>query len=80
MRVFISYGAPAGQVTVLTLAKDWQLDPEAAQKLNDAEVVLGVVGTRLSEACRQELNAGISLHKHMIVMSHPAFVPPTVRV
>jgi hypothetical protein len=51
------------------------LDPEGAQKLNDAEVVLGVVGSGLTEACRQELNTGISLRKHMIVMSHPTFVP-----
>jgi hypothetical protein len=51
------------------------LDPDAAQKLNEAEVVLGVVGAGLTEACRQELNAGMVLHKHMIVMSYPAFVP-----
>jgi hypothetical protein len=51
------------------------LDPEANQKLNQAEVVLGVVGTGLTEACRQELNTGRALHKNMIVMSHPAFAP-----
>jgi hypothetical protein len=51
------------------------LDPEASQKLNDAEVVLGVVGAGLTEACRQELNAGMTLHKSMIVMSYPAFAP-----
>jgi len=51
------------------------LEPEAAQKLNDAEVVLGVVGTGLTAACRLELHASIALGKHMIVMSHPAFVP-----
>ena len=33
-----------------------QLDPESAQKLREAEVVLGVVGTGLTEACRQQLN------------------------
>ena len=49
------------------------LDPEASQKLNDAEVVLGVVGAGLTEACRQELNAGMALRKSMIVMSYPAF-------
>ena len=95
MKVFISYGAAADQVTALRLqalgavngltvyvppAYTRQglatlLDPEAAQKLNDAEVVLGVVGAGLTEACRQELNTGISLRKHMIVMSHPASVP-----
>ena len=47
------------------------LDPEASQKLHRAEVVLGVVGARLTEACRQELNTGLQLHKNMIVMVHP---------
>jgi hypothetical protein len=47
------------------------LDPEAAQKLNEAEVVLGVVGTSLTEACRQELNASIDLGKSRIVMAYP---------
>ena len=95
MKVFISYGAAADQVTALRLqalgavngltvyvppAHTRQgpaapLDQEAARKLNDAEVVLGVVGAGLTEACRQELNTGISLRKHMIVMSHLAFVP-----
>lgn len=49
------------------------LDPDAAQKLNEAEVILGVVGAGLSEACRQELNTGMALHKDMVVMSYPAF-------
>lgn len=51
------------------------LDPDAAQKLNEADVILGVVGAGLTEACQNELNAGIIHHKHMIVMSQPAFVP-----
>ena len=51
------------------------LDPEASQKLNRAEVVLGVVGTGLTEACRQELNTGLALHKNMIVMVYPEFAP-----
>jgi len=51
------------------------LDPEANQKLNQAEVVLGVVGTGLTEACRQELNSGLALHKNMIVMAYPEFAP-----
>ena len=95
MKVFISYGDAADQVTALRLqalgavngltvyvppAYTRQglatlLDPDAAQKLNEAEVVLGVVGAGLTEACRQEFNAGMLLHKHMIVMSYPAFVP-----
>jgi len=48
-------------------------DPEAGQKLNEAEVVLGVVGAGLTEACRQELNTGMSLRKDMIVMAYTAF-------
>jgi len=51
------------------------LDPEASQKLNQAEVVLGVVGKGLTEACRQELNAGLTLRKNMIVMAYPEFAP-----
>lgn len=91
MKVFISYGDAADQVTALRLqalgavngltvyvppAYTRQgvqpvLDPDADQKLHEAEVVLGVVGAGLSEACRQELDAGMTLHKHMIVMSYP---------
>jgi hypothetical protein len=52
-----------------------RLDPETTQKLNEAEVVLGIVGAGLAEACRQELNAGIALHKNMIVMTYPASAP-----
>jgi hypothetical protein len=29
------------------------LDPEASQKLRDSEVILGVIGAGLTEACRQ---------------------------
>ncbi len=95
MKVFISYGNAADQVTALRLqalgaVNDLTvyvppaftrqgvpalLDPVTAQKLNEAEVVLGVVGAGLTEACRQELNAGMALHKNMIVMSYPAFAP-----
>jgi hypothetical protein len=94
VKVFISYGSIADQVTALRLqalgavngltiyvppAYTRQglpsiLDPEAAQKLGDAEVVLGVIGVGLSEACRQELNTGMALKKDMIVMSNPAFM------
>lgn len=47
------------------------LDPAAGQKLSDAEVVLGFIGNGLSEACRQELNTGMTLRKNMIVMCYP---------
>jgi hypothetical protein len=95
MKVFISYGDVADQVTALRLqalgavngltvyvppAHTRQgvptlLDPEASQKLNHAEVVLGLVGAGLTEACRQELNAGLVLKKNMIVMAYPEFAP-----
>jgi hypothetical protein len=51
------------------------VDPDAAQKLNEAEVVLGVVGSGLTEACHQELNTGAALRKNMIVMSYPEAEP-----
>jgi hypothetical protein len=93
VKVFISYGNTADQVTALRLqalgavngltvyvppaytryGTPALLDPEVAQKLGEAEVVLGVVRAGLTEACRQELNAGLTLHKNMIVMSDPAF-------
>lgn len=95
MKVFISYGDFADQVTALRLqalgsvngltvyvppaytrhGAPTLLDPEASQKLNQAEVVLGVVGAGLTESCRQELNTGLALHKNMIVMSYPEFAP-----
>ena len=51
------------------------VDPEASQKLNEAEVVLGVVGSGLTEACRQELSTGATLRKSMIVMTYPESAP-----
>jgi hypothetical protein len=95
MKVFISYGDAADQVTALRLQAlaavngltvyvppaytrqglPTLLDPESGQKLNDAEIVLGVVGEGLTEACRQELNTGMVLRKNMVVMSYPAFAP-----
>jgi hypothetical protein len=51
------------------------LNPEAAQKLNEAEVVLGFVGSGLTAACRQEPNTGLALLKKIIVMSYPARKP-----
>jgi hypothetical protein len=93
MKVFISYGNAADQVTALRLQAlgavngltvyvppaytrqglPTLLDPEAAQKLSEAEVVLGVVGAGLAEACRLELNMGMTLHKDMVIMSYPEF-------
>lgn len=95
MKVFISYGALADQVTALRLQalaavngltvfvppaytrqeNATSLDPDVAQKLSASEVVLGVVGAGLSEACKQELTAGLDQRKHMIVMSDPTYLP-----
>ena len=93
MKVFISYGDTADQVTALRLqalaavngltvyvppahtrpGAPGFLDPEAGKKLNEAEVVLGVVNAGLTDACWQELRAGMAFRKNMIVMSDRAF-------
>jgi hypothetical protein len=95
MKVFISYGSAADQVTALRLqalgavnglsvyvppaytrqSTAVLLDPESGQKLKDADVVLGVIGAGISEACRQELNTGRMLPKPTIVMSDPLLAP-----
>jgi hypothetical protein len=95
MKVFISYGDAADQVTALRLQAlgaangltvfvppahtrrggQALLDPTASQKLSDADVVLGFVGNALSEACRRELNTGLTLRKNMIVMAYPHLAP-----
>lgn len=95
MKVFISYGSAADQVTALRLqalaavngltvyvppahtrsALTSLQGPEVGQKLAEAEIILGVVGAGLTEACRQELNSGIALHKATIVMADPAYAP-----
>ena len=95
MKVFISYGSAADQVTALRLqalagvngltvfvppaytreGSTPLIDPQSAQKLSEAEILLGVVGSGLTEACRQELNTGIRLHKTTIVMADPVLAP-----
>jgi len=51
-------------------------DPESRQKLTDTDVVLGVIGAAgLSEACRQELSAGMTLQKKTLVLCDPAMEP-----
>jgi len=52
-----------------------RLEPNIAEKMKSSKVVLGVVGAGLSDACRQELNAGLKQRKHMIVMADPQFGP-----
>lgn len=91
MKIFISYGNDADQVTALRLQalaavhgltvyvppvytrqnSTNLLYPEISQKLNESDVILGVIGAGLTEACRQELNTGLSLRKNTIVMAGP---------
>lgn len=91
MKVFISYGGAADQVTALRLqalgAANGLLvyvppaytrqEPHTNSSTNELEllqasdVVLGCISDRLSEACRQELNAAQELQKDMIVMAYP---------
>ena len=49
------------------------LDPDTAPKLNEADVVLGVIAAGLTEACRQEINTGLALSKPTIVIAEPAY-------
>jgi hypothetical protein len=51
------------------------LDSEAAQKLRDADMILGVISTGMSEACRQELNTARTLAKPTVVMADPSLAP-----
>jgi len=93
MKIFISYGGAADQVTALRLqalasvngltvyvppahtrrGNGFSVDAEGEQKLKEADVVLGVVGTSITEACRNEFNLAITLGKQMIVMAYPRF-------
>ncbi len=50
-------------------------DADAQLKLVETDVVLGVLGTGLTETCRQELNMGLTLKKNMIVMASPNLAP-----
>ncbi len=49
------------------------LPQEIRQQLAEADVILGVVGTGFEEACRQEINTGITLRKSMMVMCNQEF-------
>jgi hypothetical protein len=91
MKVFISYGSAADQVTALRLQAlgavngltvyvppaytrqlpSSLLDPESAQKMNEADVILGVVGMVISDACRQELQASRTSQRPTIVVAGP---------
>jgi hypothetical protein len=91
MKVFISYGNDADQVTALRLQalaavngltvyvppvhtrqnSTNLLYSEISQKLHDSEIILGVIGAGLTEACREELNIGLTLRKNTIIMASP---------
>lgn len=51
------------------------IDPEAVQKLKDADFVLGIVGYADSAACREELNLARALAKKIVVMTEEAAAP-----
>ncbi len=95
MKVFISYGSAADQVTALRLqalgavngltvyvppAYTRQIpaaviNEESALKLNQADVILGVVGVVISGACWQELQASQASQKPTTVMAAPHVAP-----
>jgi hypothetical protein len=95
MKVFVSYGSAADQVTALRLQALAAVNgltvyvppihtrqksgnlllPETIQKLKESNVILGVVQSILSPACAQELNAGLTDRKDMIVMAGLAIAP-----
>lgn len=93
MKVFISYGGTADQITALRLQAlavahgltvyvppaytrkeipDF-LDPQSAQKLSEAEIILGLVGTGLAKACQQEP------HRDRPSQEHDRHVRPGIR-
>jgi len=47
------------------------LDSESEQKIRESDIVLGMVGLGLSDACRHELNAAQAAGKPAIVMANP---------
>jgi hypothetical protein len=48
------------------------LDSLSENNLREAQVVLGVITSILSESCRQELNTAKSLGKNIVVLAEPA--------
>ena len=49
------------------------LDPGSEQKLKEVDVVLAIVGSGVTESCRQELNTALAFAKPTIVMAEPVF-------
>jgi hypothetical protein len=50
-------------------------DEESARKMNEADVILGVVGPAISMACRLELQTSQASGKPTIVMADPRVAP-----
>jgi hypothetical protein len=92
VKVFLSYGGLADQVTALRLqalaavngltafvppaytrqSPSDVLDQDVAARIGDSDVVLGVIGSGLSEGCGHELSVALALKKPVIVMADPA--------
>jgi hypothetical protein len=52
------------------------IDSETRQMLKDTDVILGVIGAAgLVEACREEIDTGIALHKTTLVLCDPLLEP-----
>ncbi len=49
------------------------LAPENSQQLAQCDIVLGVVGTGLTQACSLEMNTAVTLRKSLIVVCNPQF-------
>jgi hypothetical protein len=92
MKVFLSYGSAADQVTALRLQALGAVngltvyvppaytrqqftaapfDEDSARKMDEADVILGVVGMAISMACQLELQASLASQKPTIVMAGP---------
>ena len=50
-------------------------DEDSARKMNEADVILGVVGVAISMACQLELQASLASRKPTIVMAAPNVAP-----
>jgi hypothetical protein len=51
------------------------LEAETVARLQEADVVLGVVAAGLTESCRLELNGGMARGKHTVVMAGGEWAP-----
>lgn len=51
------------------------LEPQSEAKLIDSDIILGVITTGMSDACRQELNTAHSFQKKAIIIADSGSVP-----